>query len=91
MILQVADMISCAQNEKKYNDIDDGDNRPFCAGQSSKSTLDYEVAFYRTGLYNIRKRINNSHRVVVNTAGNMGFSAMLADEHILIVPIDYHL
>ena len=38
---QVADMISCAQteknkkDEKKYNDIDDGDNRPFlrCAKQ----------------------------------------------------------
>jgi GLPGLI family protein len=35
MILQVADMISCAQtkknknSEKKYNDIDDGDNRTF--------------------------------------------------------------
>ena len=32
MILQVADMISCAQNEKnekKYNDIDYGDNRTY--------------------------------------------------------------
>lgn len=32
MIFQVADMISCAQNEKnekKYNDIDYGDNRTF--------------------------------------------------------------
>ena len=32
MILQVADMISCAQNkndEKKYNDTDDGGNRIF--------------------------------------------------------------
>ena len=29
MILQVADMINCAQNEKKYNDIDYGDSRTF--------------------------------------------------------------
>jgi len=35
MILQVADMISCAQaeknikNEKRYNDIDCGDNKTF--------------------------------------------------------------
>ena len=43
MIFQAADMISCAQaekNEKKYDDIDYGDNRTFLLWQSSKSTPD---------------------------------------------------